>query len=579
MLARTLLLSTIFALSSAIAIAETATSKVAAGLADGTWIVEEACGENKAGKDTEAQRPFNWEIEFTVKGDRITGAKHSVNTKTNVVIDLAYHGSIAGSKIEIDGTGRRSNLERPWLYSYQGTISPEGRAELSGPLAMRIGGQPKTFRACKLTFLVLKSDALPSMAFARNVDEMRLVNNAMVQEAAALCDTAADAALAKDPKVPAPDTRTCVSDKLREGLSKAVSAPSPLVPELQFTAFAPSLIKPNTGPKAAKGVIYYVGGYGKHEDDHRLVPYYLKSLTDNGWDLIAERLPNANIDDTWEADSYQVPGGVTFVQRRLKEIKALGYKRIVLAGFSWGGWVSLVASQIPDLPADMLLVNALVVFGHKVVEGKPNLFFDINMTAYKPVMAQTKLPAVLIFPNDPEDEPDAKLRGAIADVYLTHANLPHRIIAGPPGFTAHYAAWLPFFDFAYGKCIADFLDKPSAAMCRTPRISDTDFRSILSLKQVPNEKAKRVVSAQSLAGAKYVAYTLEDEDFKHFAFVSASERLTSVWNRSFKEPIAVHDDEFCASQVCSILIRWSDDTLLQFDKASGALKAWWFLEK
>jgi pimeloyl-ACP methyl ester carboxylesterase len=580
-LARSVLFSTIFALHSAMAIAQTATPNVAAGMAEGTWTVVETCGENKAAKDAEGRRPFSWEIDFLIRGDRVTGTKHSVNSANNASTDVSYQGSISGSNIQIEGTGKRSNLARPWFYSYIGTISPDGKAELSGPLTMRLSASKRatTLRSCKLTFLALKSEQLPSMVFARNVGDMRMVRSAMVSEFAKQCSAGAAVANTKVPNAPSRDTSTCVTDKLRDGLSKAVSAPWPSAPELQLTEFTPSLIKLNSGPVSAKGVIYYVGGYGVHEDDHRLVPYYLKSLTDNGWDLIAARIPNANIDDTWEADSYQVPGAVQFVQRRLREIKALGYKRIVLAGFSWGGWVSLVASQIPDLPVDMLLVNAPVVFGHRTYEDKPNPFFEVNLTAYKLVMAKSKLPAVLIFPNDPVGEPDAKLRGAIADIYLTNANISHRIIAAPPGFTAHYAAWVPFFDYAYGKCIAEFLDNPAPAMCHLPRIADNDFRSILSLKQVSDEKLKRVASAQSLVGAKFVAYTLDDEDFKHFDFISASRRWTSVWNRRFEEPIAFRNDEFCVGQSCDILIRWSDEALLEFDKANGALKAWWFQAK
>ncbi|WP_296738365.1 alpha/beta fold hydrolase [Mesorhizobium sp.] len=580
MITRSLLSLLILALCGADAMAEATLSNAHGGLAAGTWVAEEACGENKAAKDAEGRRPFSWEVDLAVKDGRVSGTKHFVNPTGNVVTDVSYKGTISGSNIEIEGVGKRSNLERPWFYSYKGEVSATGRLELSGPLTMQLSASKRstTLRSCKLTFLAPKSDDLPSTMFARNVGDMRMVRSAMVAGFAKECD-AAGVGKAKATATPGDDTRACVVDKLRVGLSKAVSAPWPSAPALELTEYAPSLIKPNKGPASAKGVIYFVGGYGVHENDQRIVPYYLKRLTDDGWDLIATRIPNANIDDTWEADGYQLPGGVSSVQRRLKEIKALGYKRIVLAGFSWGGWVSLVAAQTPDLPIDMLLVSAPAVFGHKIYDGKPNPFFDINLTAYKSVMAKAKVPAVLIFPDDPVGEPDAKMRGAIADIYLTNAGRPHRIIAAPAGFRAHYAAWVPFFDYAYGECIAGFLDQPKTSICPYKPISNTDFRSVLNLSQVPDEKSKRVASAQSLAGEKFVAYTLQDEDFKHFDFVSGSKRMTSVWNRRFEEPIAFRNDEFCAGRSCDILLRWSDDTLLEFDKTRGSLKAWWFLDK
>jgi pimeloyl-ACP methyl ester carboxylesterase len=552
-------------------------SAKAASSADGHWVVEERCGEFKAAKDPAAQKGFNWEIDIVVENGRVTGSKHSVNPTNSAVTDVTYQGSIRGSDIVITGTGKRSNLDTPWTYTYAGKIDPDGRAKLTGPMSMKFGNsqKPTPIRECNLSFLAPKVGQLPPMIFARSLEDMQKIKNGLVAEYATDCDGAAAALKSKDPNASVPDNRTCIINKLRDGVAVAVAAPVPSAPKLQLTEFAPALIKPNTGPTSAKGVIYYVDGYGKHEDDHRFVPYYLKSLTDDGWDLIAARVPSAATAEAWEADSYQVAGGVAFVQGRLKEIKALGYKRVVLAGFSWGGWVSLVASQIPDLPVDMLLINAPALFGHRIFEGKPNAFFDLNLPAYERLISKAKRAGMLIFPEDPVGEPDARLRGAMADRYLTAVNLPHVVIAAPPGFSAHYAAWLPFFDFAYGKCIAAFLDKPTTEPCRLPAIANTDFRSILSLKQIPDAESRRITSSAPLVGRKFAAYVLRDEDFKRYDFISRAERVTLQSQRKFREPIEFHDGQICASKQCRTLIRWSETELLEFESDTGKLKAWW----
>jgi hypothetical protein len=163
----------------------------------------------------------------------------------------------------------------------------------------------------------------------------------------------------------------------------------------------------------------------------------------------------------------------------------------------------------------------------------------------------------------------------LAWIHFAQAHVSNLLIAGPPGFFGHYADWLPFFDFAYGKCIAAFLDTPTNEPCRLPAIADTDFRSILSLRQVPDANSRRIASSAPLVGRKFAAYVLRDEDFKRYDFISAGERVTLLSQREFREPIEFHDGQICASQQCHTLIQWSETELLEFESETGELKAWW----
>jgi hypothetical protein len=167
------------------------------------------------------------------------------------------------------------------------------------------------------------------------------------------------------------------------------------------------------------------------------------------------------------------------------------------------------------------------------------------------------------------------VRGILAKTHFAEAHVANLIIAAPPGFFGHYADWLPFFDFAYGKCIAAFLDQPTTEPCRLPAIANTDFRSILSLKQIPDAESRRIASSAPLVGRKFAAYVLRDEDFKRYDFISARERVTLQSQRKFGESIEFHDGQICVSQQCRTLIQWSETELLEFESDTGRLKAWW----
>jgi hypothetical protein len=129
----------------------------AAGLADGDWIAKESCGENKAGKDEAAKKPFSWDIELAVKAGHISGSKHSINPDNKAVTDITYQGTVKDSSIHIIGNGKRSNLPQPWTYAYEGTFSSKSGAQVSGDMTMRLpNGQQFKLRFCTLSFLTLK---------------------------------------------------------------------------------------------------------------------------------------------------------------------------------------------------------------------------------------------------------------------------------------------------------------------------------------------------------------------------------------------------------------------------------------
>ena len=285
---------------------------------------------------------------------------------------------------------------------------------------------------------------------------------------------------------------------------------------------------------------------------------------------------------------------------RAKELKAQGYKKVVLAGHSWGAWVAMVAAQDPQCAADALLLSAPNTFGPRLsqIAGKQeehirggysrrpsekktarlNPNFSKVLTEFGPALNGVKTPTVLILPDDTDWDPDPGARGEIAKKHFTDVNVPHLIIAKPPGFSGHLAAWLPVFDYGYGKCVQSFLENPRSGACRAVPLTRFDFRSIVSISQMA-ALDKRLVSADTLAGKKFAAYTMSDLANKYYRYTAPGKRMVTEGGGERPQDVTFHDGLHCADKTCSRLVRWSDGYILEFDPKTGDLDAWWVEDK
>ena len=110
----------------------------------------------------------------------------------------------------------------------------------------------------------------------------------------------------------------CVGEKVRALVSAEAAVPVATSKPLTFVEFTPWLIQAPRGPAAAKGVVYFVGGFeaGGMLDGFRITPYFLKRLNDEGWDVIGAKAPrNEHVRFGAEIAS----GGAASIVRRVKE--------------------------------------------------------------------------------------------------------------------------------------------------------------------------------------------------------------------------------------------------------------------
>jgi hypothetical protein len=366
--------------------------------------------------------------------------------------------------------------------------------------------------------------------------------------------------------------RDCIMAKMQ---ARALEPPSG-EPALHLDEAAPSLVK-NSGPASAKGVVYFVRGYYPGEptpDRFNIVPYFLKSLNASGWDAIDARGPAREPDPGPARGLWMARRAEPFVGERLAALKAQGYRRVVLAGHSWGGWLGLLLGK--NSVADALIASVPSAFGKptSAYTGKTNPNFRLALTQFSPAIAGVGVPTVLILPEDHEWDPDPAVRAAIADKNFARTGVPHLVIDRPRGFTGHTAGRLPFFDFAFGKCVAAFLERPETQPCRLPPIANDDFRSILDIKQVADADKKQIASAEELVGKHFGVYAL-GAVFRRYDYLSMTQRRTTLPTREFREDFSFRDGLLCAGTACSVVVKWSEGGIFEFDPKTGKLKAWW----
>ena len=373
----------------------------------------------------------------------------------------------------------------------------------------------------------------------------------------------------------------CVQAKFaartRSDAQRAAATPVSAGAELKLLEMDPWLTAKHRGPAEARGVIFFVRGYPPPTglDNFYSVPYFAKSLSEEGWDIVLAKVPRG----THERGMENVMEGAAYMRRRAGELKSQGYKRVIVGGHSWGGWAALLAAQSPSFAGDALLLSAPATYGSQIGRrGGANPIYRMNLSEFPRALDKVKTPSILILPDETGGElfdPDPVKRGAIALKHFEDAKVPHLVIAKPPGFTGHFAALLPVFDYAYGKCIASFLDNPRTAACSPPALSNADFRSIIGMDQVAEAESKRITSAEGLVNRKFLAYTLSPKVTHHYEYTSPVQRKHMEGSGLRTEAVVFRKDLHCIGNQCSKLIRWSNDEVLEFDAKSGQLAGWW----
>ena len=215
----------------------------------------------------------------------------------------------------------------------------------------------------------------------------------------------------------------------------------PLRPSPNFTP---------AGPAAAQGVLVWLpGAY-----DHTLHP----PPPEPEW--VARMAARAL--DIWRFDRMrgqdQLASGGQALADGVRILRASGYRRVLLAGHSRGGWIALTAMARPGV-ADAIVALSPAAHGtqpHRRAEALAA--WRSVWTAADAMGPGRGLPVVLVQLRDDPWDPDPPTRQTVAVIEAERAGIRLLTIHLPDSPDGHMGAYEPAFDARFGAEIAAFVD-------------------------------------------------------------------------------------------------------------------------
>lgn len=209
------------------------------------------------------------------------------------------------------------------------------------------------------------------------------------------------------------------------------------------------------GPQTAAGLVIWNHGSGAHayiEQAPPLAWYFAQ----RGWDVYRQ-YRGLRGDNSWHA--------VDMVERAVQQAQALGYRRIVLMGFSMGAYAAVDVAQ--RRPVTGVIALAPATFGHD------GFGWELNDHAMRPMWTRlARMPARLVaayFPQDIFYETEMPgVRSAWLRRQLRGGAAPHLVIDQPlslPAPAGHSAGLGWRFARLYAACIHRLIDTGTTPDC------------------------------------------------------------------------------------------------------------------
>jgi pimeloyl-ACP methyl ester carboxylesterase len=226
--------------------------------------------------------------------------------------------------------------------------------------------------------------------------------------------------------------------------------------------FTRSAFHLHRGPEAAEGVVIWGHGYGGAREDMRGAPLpgFLTSLNEAGYDILRfDRVPG---DD---ALYITLPRLV----RALPELRAAGYRRVILGGQSRGGWQAmLAAAERPEL-VDAVLASAPAAHGEvgQSAEAKTQALEDFRRVLAG--LRATPLRVMVMLFDEDEFDPDPNLRAQAVAAMAAAREAPALVLWPQGPARGHSAVGDWRFTRDYAACVLTLLRAPEASAPRGVR--------------------------------------------------------------------------------------------------------------
>jgi pimeloyl-ACP methyl ester carboxylesterase len=196
------------------------------------------------------------------------------------------------------------------------------------------------------------------------------------------------------------------------------------------------------GDQAQGAVIWSHGRSLQKECSLVPTPDYIGVFRAAGWDTF--RLNRPSIADTLSASAVALAGEAEALKHR-------GYRRVVLAGQSFGAFISLIAAGGSDA-VDAVIGTAPAAYGS--AQSNP-VGYGLNATRLYDLLGSVRRARVALFFFE-GDIFDPGGRAPIADKILAAHALAHLVVDRPAGLPTHWAGIGPAFATQFAACLVAF---------------------------------------------------------------------------------------------------------------------------
>ena len=217
--------------------------------------------------------------------------------------------------------------------------------------------------------------------------------------------------------------------------------------------------RPVIGPEAARGVLFWSHGVSGQNVQWKGKPLrFVKKFAAAGWDVIKVNRNNLH-EASWRNSG---PKHVADLQDRASKARSDGYKRVILAGQSYGGAISLEAAGIPGIADGVIAIapghgSDACGRGSGIGRRADNLPRQLREALERNTAQRT----VLMVADGDEcvgfNRPHASYRQTLQATGTSFVFLDDTM-----PIRGHFAGNTNQFDRWYGRCLLDFLDAREA---------------------------------------------------------------------------------------------------------------------
>jgi pimeloyl-ACP methyl ester carboxylesterase len=238
--------------------------------------------------------------------------------------------------------------------------------------------------------------------------------------------------------------------------------------------------RPLRGASSSKGAVIYSHGVAAVAETSPELPYVLDALQESGWDVF-------RLQRRWAGET--LPSSTAALAESVQKLRGEGYGKVVLAGQSFGAWISLIVAAQPG-QVHAIVALAPAAFGTR--DRSPA--WTRNADGLYPLAESLVAARTLVFFFEGDDY-DPGGRGERLREIFGRRGLAAAVVDRPAGFLGHSVGLTRGFARRFAPCVRDYVEAASPP----PRFTCDDEPTASALRDLPLPATSRIMAAPANA--------------------------------------------------------------------------------